>query len=107
MTFFLIFQAMSQTLVLSVCFFLFWTLTSVGQIFDGHPSAWKSELARSSVLLALHELYAHSWVITAVPAEVLRVALGLSVVTSLAMVVAELAAPGSSGGNGNKKLKER
>ncbi len=39
-----------QLAVFVVGAFVFWTLTSCGQLFDGHPATWKSELVRFATL---------------------------------------------------------
>lgn len=55
---------MSQTSVLFKILFLFWTLTSIGWIFDNSRSAWISETVRCLTCLMLldntHELLSGS-----------------------------------------------
>ncbi len=37
---------MGQIKIYTAIFFVFWSLTSTGQLYDGHPLAWKSEFLR-------------------------------------------------------------
>ncbi len=39
-------EGVAQTKILIITFFVFWSLTTIGQLFDGHPFAWKSEFLR-------------------------------------------------------------
>merc|ERR1712062_467616 len=45
---------MSQTSVLGICLFLFWTLTNIGMIFDRTQWAWLSEGIRAMTFLMLY-----------------------------------------------------
>ena len=45
---------MSQTSVLGICLFLFWTLTNIGMIFDKNQWAWLSEGIRAMTFLMLY-----------------------------------------------------
>ena len=40
--------------VLAICGFLFWTLTSLGMLFDNSSFAWPNEFIRASVFLYLY-----------------------------------------------------
>ena len=78
---------MSQTSLLAICGFLFWTLTSLGMIFDKSPLAWGSELIRSTVFLFLY-VKIGAWNEFLIPYEML---IGTFLV-SLTIAVANLAA---------------
>ena len=45
---------MSQTSVIAIGVFVFWTLTSIGMIFDKSSFAWPNELVRSVIFLVLY-----------------------------------------------------
>lgn len=82
------FQEMSQTSLLAICFFLFWTLTSIGMIFDKSSFAWPSEFLRSATFLLLY-VKVGAWNEFLIPYEILIATFSVSLVIALVCTIAQ------------------
>ncbi len=79
---------MSEASVLTVCGFLFWTLTSIGMIFDKDTWAWKSEFCRAAAFLFLY-LKLGAWNEFMIPYEILIGTFSVSLTIASISLVAE------------------
>ena len=77
---------MTQTGVLTICAFLFWTLTSIGMLFDKSSLAWESEFLRSAVFLILY-VKMGAWNEFMIPYEILIGTFTMSLIVSFANIV--------------------
>jgi len=77
---------MTQTGVLTICTFLFWTLTSIGMVFDKSSLAWASEFLRSAVFLILY-VKMGAWNEFMIPYEMLIGTFTVSLIISFANIV--------------------
>jgi len=83
---------MSLVTVWSICAYLFWTLTSVGMLFDNSPNAWPNELLRSSVFLIIYSSLG-TWSKYRVPQQILLGTYGISVGLSLSKIMIDVFMP--------------
>jgi len=75
--------SMSQTSVLGIVMFLFWTLTNIGMIFDKSKSAWLSEGLRAVTFLVLYVKFG-TWNEFRIPHQILIASFSVSLLISLA-----------------------
>lgn len=81
---------MSPLSVLAACAFLFWTLTSIGMLFDNSGYAWPNEFIRSSAFLILY-VKLGTWNEFQVPYPILVATFTTSLIISTVSIVARLA----------------
>merc|ERR1719305_1963342 len=75
-----------MTLEDTICTFLFWTLTSIGMVFDKSSLAWASEFLRSAVFLILY-VKMGAWNEFMIPYEMLIGTFTVSLIISFANIV--------------------
>lgn len=80
---------MSASSVLAISAFLFWTLTSIGMLFDNSSWAWPNEFIRSGVFLFLY-VKMGTWNEFKIPYPILVAAFSTSLIISLVSMGARL-----------------
>ena len=73
---------MSPLNVLAISFFLFWTLTSIGMLFDNSPYAWVNEFLRAIVFLTMYVKFG-AWDQFKIPSPILTTTFTVSLIISL------------------------
>ena len=86
---------MSPLSVLGICAFLFWTLTSLGMLFDRSAFAWPNEFIRSGVFLYLY-IKRGTWNEFKVPYEIMVGTFAVSMIISTISMTARLFRASSS-----------
>merc|ERR1711992_7401 len=76
---------MSQTSVLGICLFLFWTLTNIGMIFDKNQWAWLSEGIRAMTFLMLYVKFS-VWNEFRIPYQILVASFSVSSIIAMISV---------------------
>jgi len=80
---------MSPLSVLAICAFLFWTLTSIGMLFDNSPYAWPNEFIRSAVFLVLYVKFG-TWNEFKIPYPILVATFSVSIIIATISMTARL-----------------
>merc|ERR1711990_277175 len=80
---------MSPLSVLAICAFLFWTLTSIGMLFDNSPYAWLNEFIRSAVFLILYVKFG-TWNEFKIPYPILVATFSVSMIIATISMTARL-----------------
>merc|ERR1719433_183080 len=80
---------MSPLNVLAICAFLFWTLTSIGMLFDNSSFAWPNEFLRASAFLMMYLKFG-TWNEFKIPSLILTSTFSVSLIISLVAMSASL-----------------
>ena len=80
---------MSALNVLGMCAFLFWTLTSIGMLFDNSHYAWPNELLRSSIFLIMYIKFG-AWNEFKIPSPILVGTFSVSLIISLQCILRQM-----------------
>merc|ERR1719219_3275629 len=80
---------MSPLNVLAICAFLFWTLTSIGMLFDNSSFAWPNEFLRASAFLMIYLKFG-TWNEFKIPSLIMTTTFSVSLIISLVAMSASL-----------------
>merc|ERR1712141_349898 len=80
---------MSPLNVLAICAFLFWTLTSIGMLFDNSSFAWPNEFLRATAFLMMYLKFG-TWNEFKIPSLILTSTFSVSLIISLVAMSASL-----------------
>jgi hypothetical protein len=78
---------MSETSVLTISAFLFWTLTSLGMVFDKSSWSWPNEFVRAATFLVLYVKFG-TWNQFRIPYQILYAVFVASMAISVVMMTA-------------------
>ena len=82
-------QQMAPLSVFTVSAFLFWTLTSIGMLFDNSSYAWPNELLRSTVFLLMYVKFG-AWNEFKIPSPILTATFSISLIIALISISARV-----------------